>query len=134
MPSNTLDVPADVALCPYCASPLYLEVDEWDAETRQPTEGGAHIHCAAEAEAEDLACREGPASAAARQWCEMGRWHEQMPYVYWLPAQIRVYRLFAQHCRVLDAPNGETALVYVPPPVPPAEEMRRAGAAPLPGF
>ncbi len=137
MPSNALDIPADVAVCPYCGAALYLEVEEWDAETRQPTEAGAYIHCERleELEARAIGMRRGARRAdALNAWYKAEAQHEQMPYVYWLPVQVKVYRLFAQHCRVLDEPNGDTRLVYVPPPLPPAEEMRRAGAAPLPGF
>lgn len=112
MPSNVLDIPADVALCPYCASPLYLEVDEWETETGTPTEAGAHIHCTNDNTDEE----------ATR--------HSYMPYVYWLPADRHVYRHFARFCRV----EGDALLPPSPPPLAPAEEMRRAGAAPLPGF
>jgi hypothetical protein len=111
MPSNTLDVPADVALCPYCASPLYLEVDEWD-EDNTPTETGSHVWC-----------------TNANTDEEVER-HTYMPYVYWLPVDRRVYRMFASRCRVED----DTLLPPAPPELTPAEEMRRAGAAPLPGF
>jgi hypothetical protein len=65
-------VPAHIAHCPYCKSPsLWVEIDEWDSVTRQPTDTGTHVSCAHE-EDQDIN-------------------HDYMPYVYWLPVQQRIY-------------------------------------------
>jgi hypothetical protein len=67
-----VDYPAES--CPYCGQrTLYLEFDEWDAETGAPTEVGVHVHCQNEKENDP-------------------RDHSEMPYVYWLPVQVRAHR------------------------------------------
>lgn len=65
-------IPSEIAVCPYCGGRLWFEVDEWDAETRVPTEAGVHVSCEDEDEPEPD--------------------HYQMPYVYWMPLTARVYR------------------------------------------
>lgn len=66
-----IDYPAE--LCPYCGcKTLYLEFDEWD-ESGTPTEAGTHVHCTNEDESNP-------------------RDHVDMPYVYWLPVQVRAAR------------------------------------------
>jgi hypothetical protein len=85
-----LTVPATVAHCPYCGeASLYFEVDEWDAETRQPTEAGVHVHC-------------------RHETGERGD-HDDMPYVYWLPVQERVYRWLINDGHTVIADAAETA-------------------------
>lgn len=60
--------------CPYCGElKLYLEFDEWDAETGAPTETGVHVHCENEDENDPHD-------------------HCDMPYVNWLPVQVRAYK------------------------------------------
>lgn len=65
-------IPREIAVCPYCGGQLYFEVDEWDTDTRVPTEAGVHVSCEHEDEPEPN--------------------HYQMPYVYLLPVKGRVYR------------------------------------------
>jgi hypothetical protein len=74
--NDFLSVPEHVARCPYCGlATLVVEFDEWDAETRHPTESGTHVSCTQENYDEEQ---------------EQGD-HDYMPYVYWLPVQQRVY-------------------------------------------
>ena len=70
--------------CPYCGNnSLYIEFDEWDAETGTPTEAGTHVRCKHE------------------DWSNP-RDHSDMPYVYWMPVQVRAARWAAQHVRIVD--------------------------------
>lgn len=132
MPQSSLniDIPSHIATCPHCRSSPYLWVDAWDAETRQPLPFGAYVDCVARDDAEgelfDLGYDE---SAAAMECRAVLSRHDRYPYIYWLPLEVKVWEAFAQHCRV----DGDT-LVYEPPPTPPDVEMRRAGAAMLPGL
>ncbi len=91
MPNNVMPVPATVAVCPHCGGALYLDVDEWDAETGVPTETGTHIYCVNE-----------PDDDATFDI------HYQMPYVYWLPLHARVYPWVAQRVRVVERLIGRT--------------------------
>lgn len=68
--------------CPYCqATGLHLEVDEWE-EGGIPTEEGCHVSC--ENESDD-----GPD-------------HYEMPYVFMLPLQKRVYEWARQNIRITE--------------------------------
>lgn len=66
-------IPPDVAVCPHCQGQLWIEVDEWDSESRIPTEAGVHVSCENEPDSD-------PNDV-----------HFQMPYVYWLPITKRVH-------------------------------------------
>jgi len=78
-PSDT--VPYHEA-CPYCAQrTLYLEFDESDADG-VPTETGTHVRCTNEDEDDP-------------------RDHTDVPYVYWLPVQVRAARWAAMHVRIV---------------------------------
>jgi hypothetical protein len=131
---NPLAVPPEIARCPHCGEQIYLDVEEWDAETGQPTEEGCSLVCATLNDLEVAAYREGPGSAAVEAWAREQRHHSAMPYVHMLPVAVKVYEQFGQHCRVRHSPDGETVLVYEAPPLAPDEQMRRAGAPMLPGM
>lgn len=132
MPQSSLylSVPREIAVCPYCQSSLYLWVDEWDAETGQPTPAGAHIDCDARDDAEGELFDIGFDDSATAMGLRVKlRRHEYMPYVYWLPVEVQVWDRFGQYCRVAG-----DALTHEPPSLPPAEEMRQTGAMTLPGL
>lgn len=69
---NENQIPVSVAVCPYCGEHLSFEVDEWETDTGVPTEAGVHVSCVNQDDAEID--------------------HYQMPYVYWLPVDRRVYQ------------------------------------------
>lgn len=74
--------------CPYCHhTTLYLEFDEWDLETGAPTKTGTHVYCRNEDESDTS--------------------HTDMPYVYWLPVQIRAARWAAAHVVIVDRDDQE---------------------------
>ena len=80
--ADTVDYPHE--LCPYCgARTLYLEFDEWDAATGAPTETGTHVHCTNDN-------GDDPND------------HTDMPYVNWLPLEVRAARWAAEHIVIAD--------------------------------
>jgi hypothetical protein len=83
-------VPRTVATCPTCNRTLFLEVDEWEDETGAPTEGGCKPQC----------MKLHPDAIET-----------QMPYVYWLPLEVKVYRWAVDHVRVLWVEGKGSELV-----------------------
>lgn len=77
------DIPASIATCPHCGSRLMLEVDEW-LEAGEPTEAGCHVSCVNETDDENDR-------------------HYDMPYVWWLPLEHKVYLWARQHVRVVES-------------------------------
>jgi hypothetical protein len=70
--------------CPWCGEwSLYLEFDEWDVETGEPTDTGTHVHCKNEDE---------------KGYPD----HYQLPYVYWMPLEIRAHYWAAANIRIAD--------------------------------
>ena len=71
------------AQCPYCGNnSLYIEFDEWEQDGT-PTETGTHVRCKHE------------------DWSNPHD-HSDMPYVYWMPVQVRAARWAARHVRIVD--------------------------------
>ena len=69
--------------CPYCGNnSLYIEFDEW-AFDGTPTDTGTHVRCKHE------------------DWSNPHD-HSDMPYVYWMPVQVRAARWAARHVRIVD--------------------------------
>lgn len=82
------EIPAEVAICPKCEAGLIIEdIDEWESETGRVTEGGLHIACS---KAPDI---------GSRNWEDWFSWHYDMPYVYWLPVDVTVYKWFDKRYR-----------------------------------
>lgn len=87
-PQTVLDVPAEVAKCPYCGAELIASFSCW---TQQ--DDGSWI-----ASGVDVECKTEPAivfgtpkaKASQRDWDEWMAQHTYMPYVYWLPVTNRV--------------------------------------------
>jgi hypothetical protein len=69
-------VPSDVEDCPYCGSELMiLGVSEWNSEEVFEIE---------------LECADEPSIDDTDEWDDWWKSHEDMPYVYWMPAQENV--------------------------------------------
>ena len=82
----SIDYPAE--LCPYCkCKTLYLEFDEWD-EAGTPTEWGTHVHCTNEDESDPHD-------------------HVDMPYVYWLPVQVRAAHWAAEEVCIVETDDRQ---------------------------
>jgi len=77
---NGFEIPRDIAVCPCCGSGLYItEIPECEID-----EDGSlipvhlHLECLGEPDEDDEA------------WDEWDASHSRMPYVYWLPVELRV--------------------------------------------
>lgn len=71
--SETIDIPREVAVCPYCDADLVCRPEAWteqDDGTWAATESG--LECCAEPEIDSA------------EWDEWLAIHTDMPYVYWL--------------------------------------------------
>lgn len=85
------EIPINLAVCPICDQPLIIEdIDEWHTGTGRVTEGGFHITCSSQPDFD---------SDDFDEWID---WHYSMPYVDWLPVQIKVYRWFDKRFRLAD--------------------------------
>ncbi len=76
-----IDIPEDVAVCPYCRAKLTVRLEEWtqnDDGTWGAGESGAHGDCTAEPDVE---------SSEWDAWLEI---HSDMPYVHQLPVDLKV--------------------------------------------
>ena len=74
-----IDVPADVAVCPYCQAPLSITFTAWEQQ-----EDGSWA-------ADELSCdctTEPDIDTA--EWPAWMKQHTYMPYVYMLPVHIKV--------------------------------------------
>jgi hypothetical protein len=74
-----LNIPKDIARCPTCNRGLFLEVNEWEDDTGIPTEEGTKPMC-------PVFHRNSEA--------------DRLPYVYWLPIEVKVYAWARDHVRV----------------------------------
>lgn len=72
-----IDIPPDVAKCPYCDAALYIgEIDEWSEDEKgNITPDHIGIECVTEP------------SLRSKKWEEWFRQHSDMPYVYWMPME-----------------------------------------------
>lgn len=72
--------------CPECGGPLYIEVDEWDAETGEVTEGGCHVQC----EADDM------------EECDTsdGKWYHRYWQGDWMDIEVAAHRWLQENVRV----------------------------------
>jgi len=89
------DIPGWLFDCPKCGDLLTCEIDEWEEMedgTWRVSECGLHLSCASEPEIE------------SENWREWHNWHFDMPYVYWLPLQAKVWAWFNESYR-FEPPN-----------------------------
>ena len=81
-PDAVLDVPVEVAVCPYCGAKLTVQFEAWEeTEDGSWIASGFNLECTAEPELTE----DGESTTDA--WDEWLNWHTQMPYVYWLPCE-----------------------------------------------
>ena len=91
-PKETPAIPAKVAVCPICGAPVVIEdIDEWETETGRVTSCGFHINCSTEPDID------------SDEWDDWFKSHWSMPYVDWLPVEMRVYRWFDRCYRLRSA-------------------------------
>lgn len=89
-PDATIKIPPTVAVCPKCGAEVVLELEAWeqlDDGTWAASDDGLHVNCITEPDID------------SDDWEEWHDWHWDMPYVYWLPIQMKVYRWLRRHYR-----------------------------------
>ena len=99
-----IKLPADLAVCPKCGAAVIIEeITEWEQTedgTWQAGESGVSINCVTE-----------PDDLGSDEWDEWFRWHwEDMPYVYWLPLSMKVYKWLSENYR-FDMSDRPKAIV-----------------------
>jgi len=82
---NILEIPENVAVCPICKSKLYATFDHWIEENGKWKAGGVHLDCITEPDID------------SGQWDYWFEGHWSMPYVDWLPVEIRVLKWINQN-------------------------------------
>lgn len=90
-----IDVPPEVAVCPYCGDKLWVECEglglcadgTWQAD-------GIRLECYSEP-----ALEEGCDKATEAAWQDWLDAHTYMPYVYWLPVDKKVLSWMATKFR-----------------------------------
>jgi hypothetical protein len=88
---QNLPVPKEVAACPVCGAPIVVEeVVEWECD------GGRIVSLSIE-------CTTQP-DIDGDQWLDWHRGHWSMPYVDWLPVEVRVTRWLNRYYRVEVTP------------------------------
>ena len=84
-------IPANIAICPICGASVIIEdIDEWETETGRVTESGFHVNCSTELDFDD------------DEYDDWFNSHWSMPYVDWLPIEMRVYHWFDKRYRLKE--------------------------------
>jgi len=92
-------LPTQIALCPECDGQLIIEIDEWESDSRKPTDCGITVSCKKEWLAQfDLIA--GDISIA--QFDEISHAHY---FNIWIKAQVEVAEWAIAHIRVSRAEN-----------------------------
>lgn len=87
---KTIQIPADVAVCPYCGAALVAQPTAWSEradKTWRVDESG--IECTAEPELPN-STKGRRNRLALEKWDEWFANHRAMPYVYWIPVDRKV--------------------------------------------
>lgn len=91
--AGMIRVPREVAVCPYCDEPTPLVARISELEEANKRRGlwrvsEIELECTSEPELFD----DEPRMAVRDEWEEWMNAHSYMPYVYWLPIDLRVLR------------------------------------------
>jgi hypothetical protein len=76
---KTIDIPPEVARCPYCDERLFCQPTAWEQDddgSWYASESG--LECWSEPDIDD------------EEWLDWCAEHTSMPYVYWLPVDMKV--------------------------------------------
>ena len=83
-----IDVPGDVAVCPYCGAALFVQCEQWSQQDDGSwAADNVHADCT------------GETDVGTPQWEEWLDSHSQMPYVYKLPVDMKVEKWVNEHYR-----------------------------------
>lgn len=78
---TVIKVPKGVAVCPICGARLYADTEEWEEDDYGMWRASnPKTTCAKEPDID------------SRKWNEWHRWHYSMPYVDWLPVDMKVQK------------------------------------------
>ena len=82
------------AVCPKCGGRVVIkDIDEWEQLEDggwAASEGGVHVNCETEPDID------------MGDWEAWNNWHWDMPYVDWLPLEMRVYKWLSENYRFDD--------------------------------
>jgi hypothetical protein len=93
-PDKTIDIPTDVAVCPYCKTKLVISPDGWVEEKDGFVCDSFTSWCENEPEID----------ADSDEWEEFLQSHGDMPYVYQLPVDRKIEAWLKSHYR-FNLPN-----------------------------
>lgn len=84
-----IDIPHEIAVCPYCGDKLTAQCSEWSqCEDMSWKAENIELECLSEPDIED--------SEKWHVWIDS---HTMMPYVYWLPVEEKVLAWINAHYR-----------------------------------
>lgn len=96
-PDKTLEIPPEIAVCPYCGTKLTANFTGWT----QNDDGSWS------ADSMDLVCETGP-DIDSEDWDFWFESHSDLPYVYLLPVEERIKAWLNERYR-FDLPNEGVA-------------------------
>lgn len=76
-----INVPDEIAVCPICGAAIWVEVTEWEHQpdgTWAVSDCGVYTNCASEPDIN------------SDEWKDWHNGHYAMPYVDWLPVDLRI--------------------------------------------
>lgn len=80
-PNEMVDIPHEIATCPYCRNKLVARCSEWSqCEDLSWEAESLELDCLSEPDMEEDI-------EAWNQWVDI---HSEMPYVYWLPIENKI--------------------------------------------
>lgn len=87
-------VPSEVAVCPYCGDRLMAQCEQWGQDDDGTwVADGLHLDCVSEPDLDD------DDEASLEKWNDWLDQHTYMPYVYWLPVDLKVTAWVNKHFR-----------------------------------
>jgi len=93
-PDKTIEIPVDVAVCPYCKTKLVISPDGWVEEDDGFVCDSFTSWCETEPEID----------ASSEEWDKFLHSHDIMPYVYQLPVDQKIEAWLKSHYR-FNLPN-----------------------------
>ena len=92
--SQSIKVPVEIAICPICGAEIVLDIDEWEEDDNgqwMAFETGVHCTCITEPDIDS--------PEELKQFQGFYREHFQMPYVDWLPVDMKVHKWLGENYR-----------------------------------
>ena len=92
--SQSIKVPAEIAVCRICGAEIVLDIDEWEEDDDgqwMASEAGVHCNCVTEPDI----------SHENYEWHTWFYHHWLMPYVDWLPIDMKVHEWLSENYRFI---------------------------------